>query len=58
MSAIRGSCLCGGIKFEIAGPVFGADELPLLAMPQAARRGFPQPRRVAASDFRFLAGES
>ena len=24
MSAIRGSCLCGGIKFEITGPVFGA----------------------------------
>jgi hypothetical protein len=57
MSPIRGSCLCGGIKFEIAGPL----STPLNCHCSQCRKqhgaAFRSRVRVLAKDFRFLQGE-
>jgi hypothetical protein len=36
MRALRGSCLCGGVRFEIAGPLDAILALPLPAVPEGA----------------------
>jgi hypothetical protein len=54
---IRGSCLCGGIKFEITGPLSG----PLNCHCSQCRKQHGAPFRsrvrVAVDDFRWLEGE-
>src|SRR5215471_17241337 len=44
MTAIGGSCLCGGVKFEITGPLSSPLNCHLFTMSQAAWRAVPQPR--------------
>jgi hypothetical protein len=57
MSPIRGSCLCGGVAFEIAGPLTA----PLNCHCSQCRKQHGAPFRsrvrVQAKDFRFLRGE-
>jgi hypothetical protein len=38
MSVLYGSCLCGGVKYAIAGTAVPAAALPLLDVPQSAGR--------------------
>jgi hypothetical protein len=37
---LKGSCLCGGIRYEIAGEVGPNHELPLQPVPQGIGRLF------------------
>src|SRR5262249_50778417 len=57
MSAIRGSCLCGGVKFEITGPLSS----PLNCHCSQCRKQHGAPFRsrvrVQIEDFRWLKGE-
>lgn len=57
MTAIRGTCLCGGVAFEITGPL----QSPLNCHCSQCRKqhgaAFRSRVRVAASDFRWLRGE-
>ena len=57
MSAIRGSCLCGGIKFEITGAGFGAMNCHCSQCRKQHGAAFRSRLRAAASDVRFIAGE-
>jgi hypothetical protein len=57
MNAIRGSCLCGGIKFEIAGPLFGALNCHCSTCRKQHGAAFRSRVRVQAADFHWLAGE-
>jgi hypothetical protein len=58
MSAIRGSCLCGGVKFEIIGPLLS----PLNCHCSLCRKQHAAPFRSRAraqvKDFRWLQGEN
>ena len=57
MQAIRGSCLCGGVKFEIVGPLLR----PLNCYCSLCRKqhgaAFRSRARVRRSDFRWLEGQ-
>jgi len=57
MPPIRGRCLCGGIEFEITGPLLA----PLNCHCSQCRRqhgaAFRSRVRVAASDFRWISGK-
>jgi hypothetical protein len=57
MGAVRGSCLCGGVKFEIDGPLLA----PLNCHCSLCRRqhgaAFRSRVRVRAADFKWLQGE-
>ena len=55
MTALQGSCLCGGVRFEIDGP--RCDLHCHCGQCQKAQWPFRTRARVAAADFRFLAGE-
>ena len=58
MSIIRGSCLCGGVKFEITGPVFGAMNCHCSQCRKQHGAAFRSRVRAAASDVRFITGEA
>lgn len=57
MAGLRGSCLCGGVKFEITGPL----AKPLNCHCEQCRKqhgaAFRSRARVKAEDFRWLQGE-
>ena len=59
MTTHRGSCLCGGVRFEIDGPLMDPRITIAGSAPPQKARGAPfrTRARVAAADFRFLAGE-
>ena len=57
MTTLRGSCLCGGIRFEITGPLIGASNCHCSMCRKQHGAAFRSRARVAAADFRFLAGE-
>jgi len=57
MDAIRGSCLCGGITFEITGPLLASLNCHCSQCRKQHGAAFRSRVRVAASDFHFLAGE-
>ena len=57
MSAIRGSCLCGGIKFEITGPLLSPLNCHCSQCRKQHGAAFRSRVRVAAQDFRWLEGE-
>ena len=58
MSPVRGSCLCGGVKFEITGPLSS----PLNCHCSLCRKQHAAPFRSRAraqiKDFRWLEGEA
>jgi hypothetical protein len=57
VGAVRGSCLCGGVKFEITGPL----RQPLNCHCSNCRKqhgaAFRSRVRVLAADFRWIQGE-
>ena len=57
MTAIGGSCLCGGVKFEITGPLSSPLNCHLFTMSQAAWRAVPQPRSGAGRRLPLVQGE-
>jgi hypothetical protein len=57
MPSIRGGCLCGGITFEITGPLLSPMNCHCSQCRKQHGAAFRSRVRVAASDFRFLSGE-
>jgi hypothetical protein len=57
MTALRGSCLCGGVRFEVAGPLMRSSHCHCRQCQKGHGAPFRTRARVAAADFRFLAGE-
>ena len=54
---IRGSCLCGGIKFEITGPLMSPLNCHCSQCRKQHGAAFRSRVRVKAEDFRWLQGE-
>src|SRR6516165_7406463 len=57
MTVLRGSCLCGAVRFEIDGPLMRSSHCHCRQCQKAHGAPFRTRARVAAADFRFLAGE-
>jgi hypothetical protein len=57
MTELRGSCLCGGVRFEIDGPLMRSSHCHCRQCQKAHGAPFRTRAPVAAADFRFLAGE-
>ena len=57
MPPIRGSCLCGGITFEITGPLLSPMNCHCSQCRKQHGAAFRSRVRVAASDFRWITGE-
>jgi hypothetical protein len=57
MSAIRGSCLCGGVKFEINGPLSSPLNCHCSQCRKQHGAAFRSRVRVQIQDFRWLQGE-
>jgi hypothetical protein len=57
MSALRGSCLCGGVRFEIDGTLMRSSHCHCRQCQKAHGAPFRTRARVTAADFRFLVGE-
>ena len=57
MNAIRGSCLCGGVKFEITGPLLAPLNCHCSQCRKQHGAAFRSRVRVAAADFRWVQGE-
>jgi hypothetical protein len=55
--ALRGSCLCGGIKFEITAPLLGASNCHCTMCRKQQGAAFRSRARVPKSDFKWLQGE-
>jgi hypothetical protein len=41
MTALRGSCLCGGVRFEIDGPLMQSSHCHCQQVPEGAWRAIP-----------------
>ena len=57
MKPIRGSCLCGGIAFEITGPLLNPLNCHCSQCRKQHGAAFRSRVRIAAKDFRWLKGE-
>ena len=57
MTAIRGSCLCGGVKFEINGPLLRPLNCHCSLCRKQHGAAFRSRARVARNDFHWLQGE-
>ena len=57
MTARQGSCLCGGVRFEIEGKLMRSSHCHCRQCQKAHGAPFRTRTRVSADDFRFLAGE-
>ena len=57
MSAIQGSCLCGGIKFEITGPLLRPLNCHCSLCRKQHGAAFRSRARAAISDFKWVQGE-
>jgi hypothetical protein len=57
MSVIRGSCLCGGVKFEIDGPLLRPLNCHCTFCRKQHGAAFRSRARVRRSDFRWIQGE-
>src|SRR5436305_15283110 len=57
MTALRGSCLCSEVRFEVDGHLLRASHCHCRQCQKAHGAPFRTRARVAAADFRFLAGE-
>ncbi|HRE16851.1 MAG TPA: GFA family protein [Rhodocyclaceae bacterium] len=54
---LHGSCLCGGVRYEIRGPLTGALNCHCTMCRKAHGAAFRSRASVQASDFRWLQGE-
>ena len=57
MPPIHGSCLCGGVEFEIAGPLTAPLNCHCSLCRKQHGAAFRSRVRVSAKDFRWLKGE-
>jgi hypothetical protein len=57
MSAVRGSCLCGGVKYEIVGPLMRPLNCHCSLCRKQHGAAFRSRARVRRSDFKWIAGE-
>ncbi len=57
MPAIRGSCLCGGVAYEITGPLLGPANCHCAMCRKQHGAAFRSRARVKATDFHWLQGE-
>ena len=57
MAAVRGSCLCGGVKFEITGPLTKPLNCHCVQCRKQHGAVFRSRVRVRVDDFRWLQGE-
>jgi len=57
MSPVRGSCLCGGVKCEIAGPLTSPLNCHCSRCRKQHGAAFRSRVRVSVADFRWLEGE-
>jgi hypothetical protein len=57
MPPIHGSCLCGGVEFEIAGPLMAPLNCHCSQCRKQHGAAFRSRVRVQAKDFRWLKGE-
>jgi hypothetical protein len=55
---MRGSCLCGEVRYEVSGPITDVLNCHCSICRKAHSAAFRTRGRVAAADFRFLSGES
>lgn len=51
---LRGSCLCGGVRYEITGPLSGALNCHCSMCRKAHGAAFRSRARVRAADFRWV----
>ncbi len=58
MKIIHGSCLCGGVAFEISGPLMGAAHCHCSKCRKQHSAAFRTRARVAKADFRVTRGEA
>lgn len=54
---MRGSCLCGGVRYEISGPLSGALNCHCSMCRKAHGAAFRSRAGVAPADFRWVSGE-
>lgn len=54
---LRGSCLCGAVRYEISGPLSGALNCHCTMCRKAHGAAFRSRARVKATDFRWICGE-
>jgi hypothetical protein len=54
---LRGSCLCGGVRYEISGPLRGVLNCHCSMCRKAHGAAFRTRASVRAADFRWLLGE-
>ena len=57
MPILHGSCLCGGIKFEISGPLIAPSNCHCSKCRKQHGAAFRSRARAQKSDFRFVQGE-
>jgi len=57
MTKLQGSCLCGGIRYQINGPLTGALNCHCSMCRKAHGAAFRSRARVQTRDFEFLQGE-
>jgi hypothetical protein len=57
MTTLQGSCLCGGVLFELTGPLLGPSNCHCSMCRKQHGAAFRSRARVSASDFRWLRGE-
>jgi hypothetical protein len=54
---LRGSCLCGGVRYGITGPLSGALNCHCSMCRKAHGAAFRSRARIKATDFRWVQGE-
>src|SRR6516162_5594208 len=57
MEVVRGSCLCGGVKYEITGPLMRSGHCHCSNCRKAHGAAFRSRARVRVEDFRWMQGE-
>ena len=57
MPVVRGSCLCGGVKYEITGPLMRSGHCHCSNCRKAHGAAFRSRARVRLEDFKWVQGE-
>ena len=58
MKVLKGSCLCGGIAYEISGPLIGTLNCHCKMCRKAHGAAFRTRASIKTEDFKFLKGEN
>lgn len=57
MQALKGSCLCGGVQYEVTGPLFAMATCHCTQCRKASGSEFATNASVSSDDFKITAGE-